>query len=230
MTVLARQVVFASPARDLLRFSVRASVAALLASVSFMEEPLVVALQLVVQDDPVEPRAVAGEAFGGAQIGAIELRVMGQLTGLGEPVIEGLARVVIRVPMGLEQAVTALGEHEERRPVAWAAVERRDPVNEPLPTEVLKVAVTDVAGAAVPVPEVVARDDPERPDGGQGLDLGRPELVGPVPLADRLAPMVAGEVEARGEDLAGVGRIRPPCLGGVSVPVWGARVDGVPHG
>jgi hypothetical protein len=52
MTVLVRQVVFASPAFDLLRLPIRSSIAILSAAIALVQEPLIVALQLIVEYDP----------------------------------------------------------------------------------------------------------------------------------------------------------------------------------
>lgn len=68
MTVLVRQVVFARPSCDFLRLSVRSSVAILPAAIALVEEPLVVALQLVVQDDAIDSAALLAEALLGAQV------------------------------------------------------------------------------------------------------------------------------------------------------------------
>ena len=54
VSVVVRQVVLASPPRDLLRLAVRPPIAILLTAIALVEEPLIVALEFVVEDDTVD--------------------------------------------------------------------------------------------------------------------------------------------------------------------------------
>ena len=67
---------FPRPPCNLFGLTVRPAVAVLLASVALVEESLVVALQLVVEDDAPNPTALAAETFLGALVGAIDLGVV----------------------------------------------------------------------------------------------------------------------------------------------------------
>jgi hypothetical protein len=73
MTVLVRQVVFASPSCDLLRLPVRSSVAILPAAITLVQEPLVIAFEFAVEYDAVHSTAPFAEALFGAQVGAVDL-------------------------------------------------------------------------------------------------------------------------------------------------------------
>ena len=61
MTVGERQFVLPRPPRDLLRPAIGPAVAVLLATFPLVEKTLVVALQLVVENDAVDPTAFAAE-------------------------------------------------------------------------------------------------------------------------------------------------------------------------
>jgi hypothetical protein len=63
MPVVVRQLVLPRPPRDLLRLAIRLTVAVLLASIPLLQEPLILALQLVVEDDAPKPTVLAAEAF-----------------------------------------------------------------------------------------------------------------------------------------------------------------------
>ena len=114
MAVLIRQVVFARPSCDLLWLAIRSSVAVLLAAIALVKELLVIALQLVVQDYAIHPAALLAEALLGAQVGAIDLRVVCQLARLSETGIERLPRLprpfLSLVPIRLEEVPAAIGK------------------------------------------------------------------------------------------------------------------------
>jgi hypothetical protein len=122
MTVVVRQVVFPSPACNLLRLPVRSSVAVLPSAIALVQEPLVVALQLVVQDHAVDSAALLSKALLGARVGAIDLRVVRQLARLFEARVERLlwlpGAVMSLMPIRLEQVSTSVGKDD--RPVVGA--------------------------------------------------------------------------------------------------------------
>ena len=70
---------------DLQRIAVRPAIAIVTISVSFLQELLVLDLQVVFEDDAVDVRALITEAVGFLHVGAVELRVMLQLTWLWMP-------------------------------------------------------------------------------------------------------------------------------------------------
>jgi hypothetical protein len=61
--VVVRQLVFPRPACNLFGLAVRPTVAVLLAAIALVEESLIVALQLVVEDDAPNPTALAAETL-----------------------------------------------------------------------------------------------------------------------------------------------------------------------
>ena len=70
--IVVRQLVFTRPTRNLFRLTVRPAVAVLVASVALVQEALIVALQLVVEDDAPNPTALAADTLG-ALVGPIHL-------------------------------------------------------------------------------------------------------------------------------------------------------------
>ena len=92
--IVVRQLVLPRPPRNLFGLTVRPAVAVLLAAIALVEEALIVALELVVEDDAPNPTALAAQALLGALVGAIDLGVVRQLARLPEAGVEGLAGLV----------------------------------------------------------------------------------------------------------------------------------------
>jgi len=70
------QLVRVSPVLDLLRGAIRAAVAVTSVPVSFLKERLVIPLEFVIEHDPFNAHAVCLKTLCGAQVRAIELRVV----------------------------------------------------------------------------------------------------------------------------------------------------------
>jgi hypothetical protein len=108
------------------------------AAVPGLEEPLVLALELVVQQHATDATAAPVEPFPRAQVGAIDLGVVREFAGLPDARGEGLAaRVAVIVavaPVGLEKLPTLRGERDDPR--AWGG--QRSP-EEPLGLEMRNV-------------------------------------------------------------------------------------------
>jgi hypothetical protein len=116
VTIVVRQLVFPGPSSNLFGLTVRPAVAVLLAAIALVEESLVVALQLVVQDHAVHSAALLSKALLGARVGAIDLRVVRQLARLSETRVERLlwlqGAVISLMPICFEQVSTAVGEED----------------------------------------------------------------------------------------------------------------------
>ncbi len=83
--VEVRQLLFPCPRTDLVRFPIRSTVAVLITPVPFLQEPLVLALQLVVENDAPDPPANLAQPYLGACVGAVDLRVVRELSRLPRP-------------------------------------------------------------------------------------------------------------------------------------------------
>jgi hypothetical protein len=73
VTVLVRQVALPSPLSDLMKVSVRPSIAILPALVALVQEPLVVALELVVEDHSIHSAALLAQPLFSIQVRAVDL-------------------------------------------------------------------------------------------------------------------------------------------------------------
>src|SRR2546428_7589555 len=128
-----------------------------------MEPLLVVALELVVQDDPIDPRAALFQALRFAFEGPIDLHVVLKLPLAFDARVEGLAAFPVAVTMALEQAAALL--RQRYGVVARAGHTGR--LDEPLLTEMSKVARSRISRTMVVVSEITTGDHSKRADGRQ---------------------------------------------------------------
>jgi hypothetical protein len=97
---------------------------------------LILALDLVVQDDPFDARTALPKALGPAKIRAVDLRVVLHLARLLEVRVELLASTAVTAPMRLQLVLAAFGQ--DHRDVLAAVHRNRS--NEALLTKMSKVA------------------------------------------------------------------------------------------
>ena len=130
-----------------------------------LAEPLIVALQLVVQDDTPDPYTIAVESLGRTQIGPIQLRVVTELARFHHTGIERLAGVVgaFATP-GLEQVTATFGQRHERKPLPLHDIRTRD--NQTRVTQPRQVSVPGILRALRRVSEIGRRHDSKGPHGG----------------------------------------------------------------
>ena len=111
--VEVRELVFPRPGTESRAPPGRAGRRCPLAAVPLLQEPLVLALQLVVEDDAPDPPAVLAQARLGASVGAVDLRVVRQLPRLPEAGVERLAGLPAALQaMGLQQVAAGLREND----------------------------------------------------------------------------------------------------------------------
>jgi hypothetical protein len=130
VTLLVRELVLARPPRDLLWLAVRPAVGVRSTAIALLEEPLVVALELVVQDDALDPPSLAAQALFRTRVGAIDPCVVREFAWLPKPCVKRLAGGVRSVSdfeaIGLEKVAPALCQHNspmvgaEQRPLNQA--------------------------------------------------------------------------------------------------------------
>ena len=77
-------------------------------AIALVKPLLVVALELVVQDHPIDPRAALLQALGFAFERPIDLDVMFELPLAFDARVEGLAAFPVSITMALEQASAIL--------------------------------------------------------------------------------------------------------------------------
>ena len=96
-----------------MRLPVWSAVAVFSASVPLLQEPLVLALQFVVEDDAPYPAAVLAQACLSAGVGAVDLRIVRELSGLPEAGVERLAGLPAALQaVGLQEGASRLCEHD----------------------------------------------------------------------------------------------------------------------
>ncbi len=198
--IVVRQFVLARPPRDLGGLAIRPAVAVLLASIALVEEPLIVALELVVEDDAPNPAALASQAFVGALIGAIDLGIVRQLAGLPDAGVEGLAglvaAVIALVAIGLEEIAPAVGQGNG----AVFRAERRG-ANQPFVLEMLEGSSRALRVVAEVV-KIALGNDAKRADRRQRAAVGAVDFVDAVTLAHLLSLAAARQVEVLREHVA----------------------------
>ena len=158
---------------------------------------LIVALELVVEDDAPDPPALVAEALLGTLVGAIDLRVVRQLARLPEARIENLTGFVAAlgafVAVGLEEIPAALGQDD-----GSVVRTERTPANQPFVLEMPK-APPRALSVLTQVVEITLGDHSKRADRRQRAAFGAVDLVHAVTLAYRLPLASTREVEIRRE-------------------------------
>ena len=102
------------PILDLQRIAVRPAIAVVTIAIPLLQELLILALQVVLEDDAVDVRALVTQAFGFLEIGAVELRVVLQFAWLLDAVVERLPLARVRVhAAGFEQVAPFLGQRDD---------------------------------------------------------------------------------------------------------------------
>jgi hypothetical protein len=106
-----RELVFGGPTLDVARIAIRPAIAVGATAIGFLEPFLIVAFEFLIEDDAANVGALLVQAFRLAEVGAIQLRIMGQLAASVHAGVEGLrqpASVIAAVP--LQETVPAVGE------------------------------------------------------------------------------------------------------------------------
>jgi hypothetical protein len=203
MAVLVRQVMFTRPSHYFLWLPVRPSVAVLPAAITLVQKSLVVALQLVVQDDAVHSAALLADTLLSAQVCAIDLRVVRQFSRLSEARVVRLAWLVTAavtlVPICLEQVPAAFGEDDG----AVVGVEWRR-VQQTLSFEVALGAACVIAA----VVEIALGHDAKGADGGKHPAFGAVDLVDAIALSHRPTLTGARQVNILREHVTRVAIVR----------------------
>ena len=111
------------------------------ASIALVQEPLIVALELVVQDDATDSAALLAQALLGALVGAIDLGVVGQLARLSEAGVERLAGLVKRSSRSYRFASSRSRPRSVSDDRSIVCAERRGP-NQPFLFEMSRFCVS----------------------------------------------------------------------------------------
>src|SRR5262249_31679544 len=146
-----------------------ASVAVSTPTIGGLEEPLILTLQLVVEHDPADTGVAGSQTLGGPQISPVELRIVGELAGLGDASVEHLALPIVVPARVLEDAATSLGQGHQRCP--RLADDIGHGAHETDLAQVFEVAGPRVCRTAAVVAQVAGRHYAKRANGRQRAHL-----------------------------------------------------------
>jgi hypothetical protein len=130
--------------------------------VAFVQPALVLALELVVQHDPLDVGAALEEPRLGLFEGTIDLQVMLQFALARQACVEGLVVLVVAISMTLEEAAAILGQDHR----VIAITRHADGLDQPLFAKVSKVARAWIGRAIVVVPDITTGDHSKGANGG----------------------------------------------------------------
>jgi hypothetical protein len=148
-------------------------------------------LELVVQDDPIDPRAALLQALGFAFEGSIDLDVMFELPLAFDARVKGLAALPVAITMALEQVPAVLRQRDGI--VARAGDPSR--LNQSLLPEMTNVARTRISRTIVVVSEITTGDHSKRSDGCERSRFRAAQGVLTIAVAYDLARMSARKVQ-----------------------------------
>jgi hypothetical protein len=190
--VEVRQVAFERPSLDLACIPIRSPIAVGAIAVVSLQPLLILPLEVVLQDDAADLRALLAESLRREQISAIERGVVRQLPRATHACVELLASLVVAVStMALEQAASAIrkGHHP------LASVERHAS-HQPLISQVSMVIVPRVKRPLARIAKVAFGNDPKGPDRRERPTVIPVELVGAFAVVQHdLALEAAWQVE-----------------------------------
>ncbi len=204
LVVEIREVMLERPSRDLLSAPIGMPVIVVPIAVPLVEPLLVLALELVVENDPVDAGITLCQTFRLALVRAVDLGVVVELALPFEARIELLARLVAAVSVRLQYVTTAVGQGDRD---ITSAVEPNG-LNQSLLAKMPEIALPRVGRPVVVVAEISRRHHPERPDDRQGARLGPAKRVRPFAcVVDDLAIAASREVDVPREHVARI--LRP---------------------
>jgi hypothetical protein len=94
-TIDIREVVLLCPGAHFVGISSGPAVAVAATPVRLLEENLILALEVVFEDNTLDMRAFLGQAFCRTKVSSVQLRVVGKFTGTGKTVVEDLDGLVV---------------------------------------------------------------------------------------------------------------------------------------
>jgi len=198
LLVEVRKMVRERPVLDLVRIPVRSSVTIRALAVSVLQEVLVVALQLEVQDDPAETSPAPRDAFRGPNVRPVHLDVVFELAELPHARVERLASLLAARPaVGIQKVAAFLREGDDMVPTTLET----HGLDQPSFAQMSQVSTARIDRSAVMVAEVARGDDSEGSNGGRRAALRAAEFVRPVAQGDGDALAVAGQVKVAREQL-----------------------------
>jgi hypothetical protein len=131
-----------------------------------LEKPLIISLQFVIQDDPMNTAAARLHAVGGVKVRAIQTRIVRQLSRLDQAGIKRLlAHLPRRSAVRLEQVAPTFGERDKRLPLS--PDQMRHGAHETGFAKSAQVAIPRVDGPPARLLQIPRWHYAECPDSGQ---------------------------------------------------------------
>lgn len=168
LVIEIRQVVRPRPVFDLLVRAIRTSIAIGAVGVALVQPTLVLALEFVIEDHPIDAGLPRLELFCFAQVGLVDLRVMFDLARLHEAGVELLPVLLIPIDaMCVEQVSPPVGENDNVVPVTIQPLR----AHESLLAEVSQIAGSWIGWSPVMVSQVASRHHSEGANRREGASL-----------------------------------------------------------
>ena len=163
--------------------------------VAFVEPALVLALQLVVEDDALDVRAAVQETVLGLFVRAIDLKVVLEFPFAPQACVERLRVLVIVIAVALEEAAPVLRQAHRMVAVPWHA----RGLDQPLFAQVSQVARAWISRAPIVVSEITTGDHSECTNGRERPRLGAAQGVLAIAVVNQLALWSARQVNVASE-------------------------------
>jgi hypothetical protein len=163
--------------------------------VAFVEPALILAPQLVVEDDALDVRTALQETVLGLFVRAMDLEVVFEFSFAPQARVERLRVLVIVIAVALKEAAPAL--RQAHRMVAVSGHARG--LDQPLFAQVPQVAGAWISGAAIVVAEITTGDHSERANGRERSRFGAAQRVLAISIVHQLALWPARQVNMSAE-------------------------------
>jgi len=163
--------------------------------VAFVEPALVLALQLVVEDDALDVRTALQETVLGLFVCAIDLKVVLEFPFAPQARVERLRVLVIGIAVALEEAAPVL--RQAHRMVAVSGHARG--LDQPLFAQVSQVAGPWISRAPIVVSEITTGDHSKCTDGRERPRFGAAQGVLAIAVVNELTLRSARQVNMSAE-------------------------------
>src|SRR5262245_442034 len=191
--VEVRQVVLTCPRLDLSCVTIGSSVAVGAAPVVLLQEGLILALQVLFQDDAADVCSFLSQAILDAQISGVQRGVVRQLARPEDVRVERLLPLVVAIAaMRVEQMLPSVSQRHS----SLASVEG-DAADQSLVAQVPQAFITRI-------PDVALRHDPECACGAECAAVLQVQFVAVIAVENELAFEATRQVELSEEDVARV--------------------------
>ena len=194
LVVEVRQIVFARPVTDLVLVATRSAVAVGATAVGLLQELLVLALQVLFEDDAsdLKVRVLVSKTRLFLSKRRVEIRVVVDLPRAADAGVEHLGRLAVSLQRVRIEQVSPL-RCERQSALAVAQVNHLD---ESLIVEVLQGVVRYI--------EIMFRHNPKCTDGGQRAAVFAVQLVDSIAVNDQFAFVAARQVDVAHQGLAAI--------------------------